>query len=116
MAGAAGRSITVGLSETGLSRTGFSGTGGAGLGGAGCSATTGAAGFTVMGATGFATGGGATSLGTGGAGMSVVVFLIAFSTSPGLEILDKSILVLISSGAAARRRFLSEAPAFSDSP
>jgi hypothetical protein len=90
-------------------------TGGA-LTGVGCSATTGAAGFAATGATGFA-GGGGTGLATGGAGISAVVCLIAFSTSPGLEILERSILVLISSAAAAeRRRDFSVEAAFSDSP
>ena len=41
---------------------------------------------------------------------------MALSTSPGLEILERSILVLISSGAAALERAFSVEAALSDSP
>lgn len=114
--GGAGFSAPAGLSEAGVSGIGFSETGAAGLGGgAGCSTAAGAAGLAAAGITGLA-GAGAACFATGGGAISVVVFLMALSTSPGLEILERSILVLISSGAAALERAFSVEAALSDSP
>lgn len=86
--------------------------GGAGIGGA-----AGCAGFAAGGAGAAAGlvccgGGGAGFGGAGGAGGAAGCFLsrIAFSTSPGLEMCDRSILVLISSGPAWEERADRAAP------
>jgi hypothetical protein len=68
------------------------------VGGAGC-AITGAGGG---GATGFVTGGKTTAGFSGGAAASFFC-VIAFSTSPGREMCDRSILVLISSSPRSPR-------------
>jgi hypothetical protein len=117
-AGAAGGADGRGGAATGADGaiTGFSAIGGAaGRGGAGVTvaaagtggATGGVAGLTGAGGAtaGFAATGGATGRAGGGAAASFF-WVIALSTSPGREICDKSILVLISSsprnGRAAR--------------
>lgn len=80
----------------------------------------GAAGFGATGAAGLASGaGGAAGFGgAAGAGGAGGCFLsrMAFSTSPGLEICDRSILVLISSGLACDARDDLPAPCPSPEP
>ena len=93
----------------GVTTLGATGAGGAAAGGAGFGAT-GAAGLVSCagGAAGFG--------GAAGAGGAAGCFLsrMAFSTSPGLEICDKSILVLISSGLGCDAR--DDFPALCPSP
>lgn len=91
--GAAGRSAT-GATTSGRGAGAGVGSFAAGIdggAGGGVGLTTGAGGTT----TGFAATGGAT--GRGGGATASFCWVIAFSTSPGREICDKSILVLISS-------------------
>ena len=94
--GAAG--ATAGFSTTGGTTAGRDGAagvtaaGGAGGAGGGAAGLTGAGGATA----GFAAMGGAAGRG-GGAAAASFFWVIALSTSPGREICDKSILVLISS-------------------
>jgi len=96
--GGAGGFSTGGATTAG--RTGCAGAATGATGGTG-GAAGGAAGFAGAGGatTGFATMGGATGgrAGTGGAAAASFFWVIALSTSPGREICDKSILVLISS-------------------
>jgi hypothetical protein len=73
----------------GLTAAGATGTG------AGFAGATGAAGRCAMGATGFG--------GSGFAASGAEVFWIAFSTSPGLEIFERSILGLNSSAVVFAR-------------
>jgi hypothetical protein len=55
---------------------------------------------------------GATGRFTGGAAAACCFCVISFSTSPGLEMCDRSILVLMPSGSSARaREVLAEPPA-----
>ncbi len=80
-----------GVAGGGTIRRGFGVSTGAGAGGAGFASTTG----------GFAATGGLGAGGAGGGACTGPAFLlmIAFSTSPGLEMCDRSILVLIASGS-----------------
>ena len=103
-----------GATVAGVTIRGATGAGGAGGGGAGfgvigvgtaaglVSCTGGTAGF----------GGGA----DGGGGAGCFLSRMAFSTSPGLEICDRSILVLISSGLPCKARPLLPAPCPSPEP
>ncbi len=101
-AGAAGFSeggaVPAGVVET----TGFSATGGAAAGGGVCgagglAAGAGAAGFAAIGGAAAGRGGGAAGrAGCGGWATASFCCVIAFSTSPGREMCDRSILVLIS--------------------
>ncbi len=100
----------IGLSTTGggaTVRIGAAGTTGDCGGGGGVA---GAAGFATGGAiTGLAITGGATGLTGTGVGAAASFFcVIARSTSPGREIFDKSILVLISSSPRSGREDLAE--------
>ena len=108
---------TGGRSADGLSITGATNFG-AGAG-AGCSTgagTTAVTGLAATGTTGLGGTGGAGFATGGGTEISVVAFLLmAFSTSPGLEILERSILVLISSATPPLDLDFSAA-AFSTSP
>jgi len=80
-------------------------------------AATGAAGFGGAGAatTGLATTGGAAGR-TGGAATASFFWVIALSTSPGREMCDKSILVLISSSPRSGRADRAEDDCASDEP
>ena len=101
-AGGAGATGAAGLSARGGTAAGRGGTGATG-------ATTGAGGATEAG--GFAAGGTTVGLGAtggtagriGGAAAASFFCVIAFSTSPGREICDRSILVLISSSPRSVR-------------
>jgi hypothetical protein len=118
--GAAAGGATAGVGAT----TGFSfSTGGAtttGLTGGATGGVNGAAG----GGTGFATGGATTGLATtgGGAGRAgggatcSFCCVIALSTSPGREICERSILVLISSSPRSGRAVFAAADGASDEP
>jgi hypothetical protein len=99
--GATGAAGTVntgrGAAGGGTIRRGFGASTGAGAGAAGFAST---GGFAETG--GFAAAGG---FGAGGAGVAAAagpafLLMIAFSTSPGLEMCDRSILVLMASGSA----------------
>jgi hypothetical protein len=110
--GAGAGGANVGRSATGAGTTSLGGTtttGGTGGGGVGRAATGGAT-------TGLATTGGAT--GRTGAGGAVASFccVMAFRTSPGREIFDKSILVLISSSPRDERAALAAGDCASDAP
>jgi hypothetical protein len=122
--GGGGATTAAGFSTGGGATTGR--TGGAGTGGGAGGATTGAGGA-ATGAGGLATGGGATTgfattgggAGrTGGGGAAAVSFfwVIAFSTSPGREMRDKSILVLISSSTRSGRAARADGVCASDEP
>src|SRR5205807_1734196 len=106
-----------------------------GAGGCGAAATGGADGRGVLGAAGAAggaeavidgavgAGGGSTAGGgaagrTGGAGAAAASFfcVIAFSTSPGREICDRSIFVLISSSPRSVRAARADGDCASDEP
>ena len=99
--GAAGVGGTAGFSTTGGATTGRTGVAGAATGAGG--AATGAGGFAAGGTTaGFGGIGGAAGR-TGGAAAASFFCVIAFNTSPGREICDRSILVLISSSPRSGR-------------
>jgi len=98
-AGRAGGSTAGAGGATCAGGAGAAGRGGAGGGAAGRGGATGAAGFTTGG-----TGGAGGAGGRGGAAGGFVCWLIAFSTSPGREIFDRSILVLISGSAKCDER------------
>ena len=114
--GAGGATETVGFSATGGTTTGRV------TGGGATGAPTEAGG--VAGAAGFATGGattgrgGATGAGgrTGGAAAASFFCVMAFSTSPGREMCDRSILVLISSSPRSVRAVRAEEPCASAEP
>jgi len=120
-AGVEGATGADGLSAIeGATTTGRAATGGAAGVATGDEAETG-------GTPGFATGGTAIGLGaivggtagrTGGAGTAAASLrcVIAFSTSPGREMFDKSILVLISSSARTGRALLADDDCASDEP
>jgi hypothetical protein len=101
--------LTTGV--TGLSETGAAGAvrEGTGLGTGGATG----AGGRVTGAGGLASVGGGIVGRAGGAGVGVeaacCLLMIAFSTSPGLEMCERSILVLIPSGSGRAERALLEA-------
>jgi hypothetical protein len=88
-AGRAGGSAAGAAGATCGGATGAAGRGGTAAGAAGRGGATGIAGFAAGGGDGGAAGRGGTAAGC-------VCWLIAFSTSPGREIFDRSILVLIS--------------------
>jgi hypothetical protein len=135
--GAAGGAATAGGTTTG--REGVAAgeavaAGAAGFSPIGVAVTAGRAGVTTGGAAGDAVGAGATGLaagcattgfatiggtagraGGGGAATSLR-WVIAFSTSPGREMCDKSILVLISSSPRAGRAVLAGEACASDEP
>ena len=125
-AGVTGRGgTTAGVAATG-GATGRSGIGGGtitrgcttGVTGAetGAGDTTGTGGFATGGATtGFATTGGATGFG-GGAAAASFFCVIARSTSPGREMFDRSILVLISSSPRSGRAVFADDPCRSAEP
>src|SRR5215472_3560367 len=106
----------------GFSATGAGATTGRVIGGGVTGAPTEAG--AVAGAAGFAAGGatagraGATGAGgrTGGAAAASFFCVIAFSTSPGREMCDKSILVLISSSPRSVRAVRAEEPCASAEP
>ena len=109
---------TAGAGEDTGGGTGFSTAGGGtmvGLAGAGVGATTeaggaGGAGFGAAGTiAGFGATGGAAGFTVAGAAASFFC-VIAFSTSPGREICDRSILVLISSSPRGERAERAEGP------
>jgi hypothetical protein len=113
-AGAAGVAATAGRSAGGATTAGR----GAGGGVAGVAATGGAGGGVGLAAGGATTGFAATG-GTGGrAGGATASFccVMAFSTSPGREMCDKSILVLISSSPRNRRAERADGACASDEP
>ena len=91
----------------GVTMRGAAGAGGAGAGGLTAGGAV-AAGFVACACAGGAAGFG----GAAGAGGAAGCFLsrMAFSTSPGLEMCDRSILVLISSGPACGAREVLPAP------
>ena len=104
--GRTGGATTVGAAATaGLSGT-IAGLDGAATGGeagtTGAAEATGATGFATGGAGGLAANGGATGRAGGGAAASFFC-VMALSTSPGREMCDKSILVLISSSPRSAR-------------
>jgi hypothetical protein len=113
--GGAGRSTT---GCTGAGRTGIAGAAGAVTGGGG--GATGATGFGAGGATtGLATtGGGGTGRTGGGGGTAAASFfwVMALSTSPGREMCDRSILVLISSSPRELRGERADELCASDEP
>jgi hypothetical protein len=123
--GAGGAGATAGLSATGAATTGR--TGGAGVTGA-ATVATGAGGGVGFGGTGGATAGlemaaggaggaGAAGAGrTGGAAAASFFCVIAFSTSPGREMCDKSILVRISSSPRSGRADRADGVCASDEP
>jgi hypothetical protein len=83
----------------------------------GCVVAGGAAGAEATGAGFFSTtGGGVTGRGAGGAAAAVCCLVISFRTSPGLEMCERSILVLISSASARDVRTLFDAPCASAAP
>jgi len=92
--GAAGRPDGIGTAGGAAAAAGFAAAG-----------TAGAAGFTTAGAAGAAGFVAARAAGRGAGGAGVVCLVMAFSTSPGLEILERSILVLISLAAGRAARF-----------
>jgi hypothetical protein len=113
MVGAAG-AVTTGRSPAGVDGTMVGRAAWGAIGGA----VVGAAGLTTGGATaGFATIDGAAGgrAGVGGATASFFC-VIALSTSPGREMLDRSILVLISSSPRSGRADLAAGDAASDNP
>jgi hypothetical protein len=119
--GAAERSAggtIVGRGATGDATTGAAITGADGAAGAAGGATaagTGRAGIVGAATTGLATtGGGATA--RGGAATASFCCVIAFSTSPGREMFDRSILVLISSSPRNGRADLAVVDCASDEP
>ncbi|HTT24036.1 MAG TPA: hypothetical protein VMG82_34240 [Candidatus Sulfotelmatobacter sp.] len=103
-AGAAGGGAgTAGFSVAGATTVGRAG---AGDGGAatGVGAAVGAAGFTAGGTiVGFGVAGGGAGFGGGGTAAASFFCVIALSTSPGREMCDRSILVLISSSPRSGR-------------
>jgi hypothetical protein len=128
-AGRAGGAAAAGAAGGAAGTAGFSAAGGTIAGraaGAGvCGAETGAGGAGTAGAAGFAAGattvglGGATGgAGRGGAGAAAASFfcVIAFSTSPGREMCDRSILVLISSSPRSVRAARADGDCASDEP
>jgi len=110
-AGAAGITGAAGLSTTGATAAGFAWTTGA---------TGGTAGFAVGGAaTGFVATGGCGTDGRAGAGCGAAPSFccrMAFSTSPGWEMCERSILVLISSSPRRGRADLAACAGASDKP
>ena len=115
--GSGGATTVTGLSTTGGAITGRTGGAGGGVTEV-CAAATGTAGFATGGpTTGLATTGGvAGRTGSGGAVAASFFCVIAFSTSPGREMCDKSILVLISSSPRSRRAVRADDVCDSDEP
>ena len=118
IAGAAGVALTAGFSATGASTAGRGVTGVAGG-----AETEGVAGGGVGRATGGATtglatiaGGAAGRTGAGGGAAASFFCVIALSTSPGREMFDKSILVLISSSPRSGRADRADGACASDEP
>ena len=108
----AGTTGAAGFSAAGVAIAGrCTGAGGTGAvaGAGGADGAAGAAGFTVVGtAGGFGATGGAAGRGGGGAEAASFFWVIAFNTSPGREICDRSILVLISSSPRIGRAVRAE--------
>ncbi len=103
-AGAAGGTLTAAAGGGGGAATGLAGCGTTSRGGgaaAGGGATTGAF---ATGAAGLASAGGLSAGRAGAAGGGACCLLIAFRTSPGLEMWERSILVLISSASVRLAR------------
>jgi hypothetical protein len=107
--GAGGGAVYVGLgADEGTTTLGAGGTDVGGLGGTATGGfiagrlTTGAGLLSTIGGTIEGRGGGAT--GVGGAAGGCCLLMIALSTSPGLEMCERSILVLISSGSIRPKR------------
>ena len=108
--GATGTGGTAGFSTTGCATTGLDATGAGGTiaaGGAGGFGTCGTGGATVGLA---ATGGTGGRTGAGGAAAASFFCVMARNTSPGREMCDKSILVLISSSPRSGRADFAEDP------
>jgi len=118
--GAGGATRTAGFSPAGGTTTGRA----AGAGGCGTETETGGAGGAAAwtglagGATTVGFGGATGGAGRGGAGAAAASFfcVIAFSTSPGREMCDRSILVLISSSPRSVRAARADGDCASDEP
>ncbi len=118
--GAGGATGTAGFSAAGgtiAGRAAGAGVCGAETGTGGAGGPAGAAGF-AAGATTVDLGGATGGTGRGGAGAAAASFfcVIAFSTSPGREICDRSIFVLISSSPRSVRAARADGDCASDEP
>ena len=118
--GAGGATGVAGFSAGGgtiAGRAAGAGVGGAETGAGGAEGAAGAAGF-AAGATTIGLGGATGGTGRGGAGAAAASFfcVIAFSTSPGREMCDRSILVLISSSPRRVRAARADGDCASDEP